>query len=333
MARKISFDAPPPEPPAAEPAPLRARPLVGLERTLKQSGALRAISGSFSDLSEQARRAADIERTLTEGQTVVEIDPALVDASFVQDRMEATAEENAAFLDIIRRHGQLVPILVRPKQDAAGRFEVAFGHRRLRAARDLGVSVRAVVRDLSDDELVVAQGQENSGRTDLTFIERARFAARLEARGFSRETIMAALAVDKTNLSRLIAIATRIPGEIVEAIGPAPGIGRPRWQDLSDLLREAPQRARAARIVAEPDFARRTSDACFETLLARLRKAPARRRREFFEAADGTRAARLSADGDRLTVTFDDRATPQLGAFVRSRLQALYDAWKAGEPP
>ena len=142
----------------------------------------------------------------------------MIDASFVRDRMEASDQENAAFRELIRERGQLVPILVRPKPGEPERYEVAFGHRRLRAAHDLGVKVRAVVRDLSDDELVVAQGQENSGRTDLTFIERARFAARLEERHFSRETIMAALAIDKSNLSRLISIATRLPAEIVEGI-------------------------------------------------------------------------------------------------------------------
>ena len=82
----------------------------------------------------------------------------------------------------------------------------------------------------------VAQGQENSGRTDLTFIERAGFAARLEDRKFSREIIMSALNVDKAALSRLIAIATRIPGAVIDAIGPAPAFGRVRWQELTELL-------------------------------------------------------------------------------------------------
>ena len=142
---------------------------------------------------------------------IVELDPALIDNSFVADRMELTEEQNAAFRDLIREHGQNVPILVRPKPDEPDRYEVAFGHRRLRAARELGIKVRAVVRSLTDEQLVIAQGQENSGRTDLTFIERARFAARLEDRNFSRDIIMASLNIDKGALSRLIAIATRIP--------------------------------------------------------------------------------------------------------------------------
>ena len=48
--------------------------------------------------------------------------------------------------------------------------------------------VRAVVRTLSDAELVIAQGKENNERRDLSFIERALFAAHLEHRKFERPT-------------------------------------------------------------------------------------------------------------------------------------------------
>ena len=41
---------------------------------------------------------------------------------------------------------------------------MAFGHRRLKAVVALGRKVRAVVRAMSDVELVIAQGIENSQR-------------------------------------------------------------------------------------------------------------------------------------------------------------------------
>jgi ParB family chromosome partitioning protein len=156
MARKISFDAPVEEikPVREESAPHRSRPLLGLERAIKQSSAVGAISQSLGGISERVKRAEDIERNLIEGQVIVELDPALVDNSFVQDRMDATVAQNAAFREIIRQHGQNVPILVRQKSSDPERYEVAFGHRRLRAARELGIKVRAVVRSLTDEELV-----------------------------------------------------------------------------------------------------------------------------------------------------------------------------------
>lgn len=338
MARKISFDPPPeeaaaPRAEAHQAAPQRARPLLGMERTIKQSGALGAISQSLGDISERAKRAEEIEQKLIEGQVIVDLDPAIIDDSFVPDRMEATEEQNAAFRDIIRQHGQSVPILVRPKPGATERYEVAFGHRRLRAARDLGIKVRAVVRPLTDEQLVIAQGQENSGRTDLTFIERARFAARLEERKFSREIIMASLNVDKAALSRLISIATRVPAAVIDAIGPAPAFGRVRWQELTDLLEQENNRVRAIEMAKDAALAAIDTDKRFETLIAGLRKKATRARAETWSAKDGTHAAKIARVGKKLTLTFDDRVAPQFGDFVKGKLQALYEDFKAGDPP
>lgn len=334
MARKINLDlpetgAPAPQDATPSPAPNRIRPLLGIDRPIKPSSALGAISQSLGGISEKVKRADEIEQKLIQGQTIVELDPAAIDNSFVTDRMEATEEQNIEFRELIRRHGQTTPILVRPKANQPDRFEAAFGHRRLRAARELGIKVRAVVRDLTDEELVIAQGQENSGRTDLTFIERARFAARLEDRKFSRETIMAALNVDKAALSRLISIATRVPTAVIEAIGPAPSIGRVRWHELTELIDQDEKRQRALALVKQSDFRELGSDDRFETLATTLRAQVSRARAETWAAKDGTPAAKVMRSSRRITLTFDDRVTPQFGDFVKERLQSLYDEYKS----
>ncbi len=337
MARKINFDAPIADEraPQSEPSQValnRVRPLLGLERPIKQSSALGAISQSLGDISEKVKRADEIEQKLIEGQVIVELDPAVIDNSFVADRMEATEEQNAAFRDLIREHGQNVPILVRPKPSEPERYEVAFGHRRLRAARELGIKIRTVVRTLTDEQLVIAQGQENSGRTDLTFVERARFAARLEDRKFSREIIMAALNVDKAALSRLIAIATRIPAAVIDAIGPAPSFGRVRWQELTDLIDQGGNRERSLAVIKDPTFTALDSDKRFEALATTLRTRASRTRAEAWAANDGTHAAKVARAGKKLTLTFDDRVAPRFGDFVRERLQSLYEEYKARDP-
>ena len=45
---------------------------------------------------------------------------------------------------------------------------------------------------------------------------------------------MAALGIDKAAVSKMISVASRIPAAVIEAIGPAPAIGRPRWIELAD---------------------------------------------------------------------------------------------------
>jgi len=74
-------------------------------------------------------------------------------------------------------------------------------------------------------------------RLDLSFIERAYFAASIEDRGFDRSVIMAALSVEKTQLSRLISIGRGVPYQVIGLIGPAPKTGRPRWEALVDARR------------------------------------------------------------------------------------------------
>jgi ParB family chromosome partitioning protein len=242
--------------------------------------------------------------------------------------MEATEEQNRTFREMIREHGQTVPILVRPKAKEAGRFEVAFGHRRLRAARELGIKVRAVVRNLTDEQLVVAQGQENSGRTDLSFIERARFAARLENHKFTRETIMAALNIDKAALSRLILMATRIPQDIINAIGPAPSFGRVRWQELADLLDGELGQTKARDLISKPEFAVLDSDKRFEFLHGSLTASTKRARSEPYNATDGTRLVRIARTENKITLSFDTRIVAGFGDFVAEKLQFLYEEYK-----
>ena len=128
-----------------------------------------------------------------------------------------------------------------------------------------------MVRDLTDEQLVIAQGQENNVRRDLSFIEKAMFGVALEDRGFDREkTIVPALSVDKTELSRLITIGRSIPAYIVNGIGPAPG----RWvaadgTELASYLETDQAIEIARRVVGRADFeAIQDSDARFAALMA-----------------------------------------------------------------
>ncbi len=95
---------------------------------------------------------------------------------------------------------------------------------------------------------------------------------------------MEALNVDKAALSRLIAIAKRVPHAVIDAIGPAPSFGRVRWQELSDLLEQKTNRDRAVALVSEPGFETHESDKRFEILAAALRIKADRLRAETWTA-------------------------------------------------
>lgn len=206
--------------------------------------------------------------SLMSGERIVEIDPALVDPSPIGDRLEDDEAAFLAFVEDVKAHGQQVPALVRSHPEASGRYQVAYGHRRLRAAKTLGVPLRAVVRPLTDSELVISQGQENAQRRDLSYIERARFAAALRDAGHDRATLCSALAVQTAEITRLLALADAIPNALVLAIGPAPKAGRGRWTEIGEAITqggdEAVEQAIAAINPSQP------SDDRFAQALAAL---------------------------------------------------------------
>ncbi|MBO9112519.1 MULTISPECIES: plasmid partitioning protein RepB C-terminal domain-containing protein [Rhizobium/Agrobacterium group] len=103
-------------------------------------------------------------------------------------------------------------------------------------ARDLSRKARAVVRQLDEQAYVISQGQENSGRANLSFIGRALFADRFEKLAYAREVIQAAFSVDYQTLSKMLAVLSAFGERLIESIGPAKGVGRARWLQLRKLI-------------------------------------------------------------------------------------------------
>ncbi len=139
-----------PETKSAEPAP--AEPAVAPPRAPEPqraaSGAVRAMGLSLGSLAREAEEARNLRQAFEEGERIVELDCALVESSFVEDRF-ARGETDGEFMglvDSIRDSGQQVPILVRPHPDRPGHFQTAYGHRRLAAVRSLNRKVKAIVR-------------------------------------------------------------------------------------------------------------------------------------------------------------------------------------------
>lgn len=225
------------------------------------AGAVRTMKETFSNIE---RENETLRAQFADGEHVIEIDPSLIDPSPFADRFEH--DDDASFESLkqsIAERGQEIPVLVRTHASAPGRYQTAFGHRRIRAARQLSRLVKAIVRTLSDDELIIAQGVENSAREDLSFIERAVFALMLENAGRSRAVIQQSLAIDRAEASKLISVAKSVPDDLVRAIGKAPKIGRRRWQEFAEALNDEAALTRAHATAALPIFASLDSDTRF----------------------------------------------------------------------
>ncbi|MGV1963801.1 plasmid partitioning protein RepB [Rhizobium rhizogenes] len=306
----------------------RSMPLLGVARKDRDPATkLTAnIGNALREQNDRLNRAEEIERRLAEGQAVIELDASTIEPSFVQDRMQGEID---GLLASIREQGQQVPILVRPHPNQPARYQVAFGHRRLRAVSELGLPVKAVVRELTDEQLVVAQGQENNEREDLTFIEKARFAHRLNKQ-FSREIVIAAMSIDKSNLSKMVLLVDALPSDLIDAIGAAPGVGRPSWQQLAELVEKISSPADLAKYAMSEELQALPSTERFKAVIANLKPGRvARGLPEVLSTPDGTRIAQVTLSKAKLEITIDRKATPDFATFVIEQVPALYQAYRA----
>lgn len=302
------------------------KPVDGGRSSYAMRGASKSMKVSIDSLAENSKR-------LLEGETIVEISPDLVDASFVSDRLSGDDEAFEELKASISANGQDSPILVRPHPEAVNRYMVVFGHRRLRAARALGRPVRAVVKDMDDIAHVLAQGQENTARADLSFIEKALFAKNLHDLGQTKDVIQQALTIDGTLLSRMLAVATTVPEHVIAAVGPAKQIGRDRWEDFKKLMAIKANVKIADEIMDKTGFHQLDSDTKFEVLHSKIAdagSAPKRRAakaapsKRTWTAGEGRIKGVIGRTGRAYNISLTAKDSAEFGEFLSENLDQFY---------
>lgn len=187
--------------------------------------------------------APDLQENRRLRSGIAEIEADLIETDGrLDDRMQLDVE---GLKDSIAQNGQRVPILVRPLPD--GRYRLIYGRRRLEASRQLRRSVRAIVAELDEQQSLKDQLLENIERRDLSFIERAMVAAALLEGDHLPEvertakSVAEVLNLTEAGISQLLGVVRTIGHDLIQAIGAAPAIGRPRWEELKKALQERPE--------------------------------------------------------------------------------------------
>ncbi len=264
--------------------------------------------------------------------------------SFVRDRFEFA--EDPDFLSLkesIKDDGQQLPILVRPHPNEVDFYQIAFGHRRHKACQELGFPVRAVVREMTDQELVIAQGKENNEREDLTFIEVALFAAHL-GKGFTREVVMSAIGKNtKHYVSMLRSITDALPEDLIIKIGKAKGIGRPRWESLASHfvggeLASAGSTSNSLKdefdaLLQSKAFENADSSKRFDQVLSLLERSsksskpkPSKR---ILKSKDGKMLGELVSNDQALRLTVKRKIAPEFAEYLSNHLDKLIAEFEA----
>jgi ParB family chromosome partitioning protein len=297
--------------------PASQSPSEGLKpesRAKYNKGAIGAVSRSISEL--KSRSISEIAADL------------INDTGGLKDRLGEDDADHKALIASIRDYGQQVPVLLRHDPNNEGRYQIVYGRRRVAALRALGQPVKALLRDLNDQDLILAQGQENAARRDLTFIEKANFARQMRDAHYDRKLICAALHIDKTVISRMLSVADTLGADVIVAIGAAPSVGRDRWLRLVALV-ESGTKPKTL-LTALKGLGDLSSDARFDALMA-LIKTPTAKPKATPPApliANGKSLGRIAQSEKAVTLTLEEKG---FGDWIVQNIDEFHRAWTSSK--
>lgn len=185
-------------------------------------GEMLAFRGQMLAAEGEVARLRDALQQFDGSLPTKKLDPRQVIPSRWSNRHEAsfsTADFIRFKADVEHAGGNVQPILVRPVEGDASRYEIVFGHRRHRACLELGLPVLAAIATapMSDLELFAAMDRENRERADLSAWEQgAMYRKAIEEQMFpSQRRLAEALGVSHTWVRKAIAVAD-LPEPVVQ---------------------------------------------------------------------------------------------------------------------
>jgi ParB family transcriptional regulator, chromosome partitioning protein len=124
-----------------------------------------------------------------------------------QPRKNFKPAELKELQESLQSSGLLQPITVRPTPGGSG-FELIAGERRLRAATNIGwQKIPAVVKDLTDQEILTLALIENLQRADLNPIEEAEgYNQLIEQFGHTQQTVATMVGKDRSTVANVLRI-------------------------------------------------------------------------------------------------------------------------------
>ncbi len=195
-----------------------------------------------------SRRPKTEQAVVTLGATLLALSAILPSA--LNPRTLFDEDAIAQLAESIQEEGLLAPLVVRPKKDTDGTYEIVAGERRYRACKLLGFDeVRVIVRaDLDDDlKALTAAIVENVQREDLEVFDLARAYKKLRELGHPLKEV-ARLAKrsnpDISNTIRLLELPESVQQQIQrKELSPSHGkalLGLAEWPDeLERLAKQA----------------------------------------------------------------------------------------------
>ena len=269
--------------------------------------------------------------------SIRDIEPDQIDMDGLRDRLVLEDSSIDELAESIRKHGQQVPIMVRPSAQP-DRYRIIYGRRRLAAIRKIGGTVKAIVRTLDDDASLIAQGQENNLRLDPSFIEKSLFIKEMQESGYKPGVIQDALGLTRQGVSNHRVVIEQLPDGLVQLIGPAHGIGRRQWSDLAALSVKLDLVNIAKEAIAALPHDTPSSEkfqAVFSACSSKargIRKTTNRALTSVIKDENGSSLGTVTVDEKAIAIKVAKKDNPEFGRWLEERVEAtllqLFEQWR-----
>jgi len=175
-----------------------------------------------------------------------------------QPRKHFAAAELHELEESLKATGLLQPITVRPAAGRKNHFELIAGERRLRAATNIGwKQIAAVVKDLTDQEILTLALVENLQRADLNPVEEAEgYDQLIKDFGYTQQTVATMVGKDRSTIANVLrvlqlpeAVRQLLRENLIDAGHARPLLGLADTDSMVSLANEIVSKGMSARDV------------------------------------------------------------------------------------
>jgi ParB family chromosome partitioning protein len=185
------------------------------EKNSKQRGLGRGLSALMADVAEDSDTSDEVAKP---ADRTVPIE--LISPNPDQPRRSFDPEKLDDLAASIKEKGIIQPLIVRPKPNNDGAFEIVAGERRWRAAQKAKLhEIPVLVRDFDDTEVLEVAIIENIQRADLNPVEEATgYQQLMDKFGHTQEKLAGALGKSRSHIANSMRLLG-LPNEVQTYLG------------------------------------------------------------------------------------------------------------------
>jgi len=230
---------------------------------------LGGVETNWDDHETSPRGSGRPERPGLTDETVLKVDPAIIDPNPDQPRKTFLQSDLSDLANSIRVDGVLQPLTVMESSHAKGRYTLIAGERRLRASRLAGLSkVPVIVRNVSREERLRLALIENIQRADLNIVEEARaYDSLIREHSLTQEQCAEAVGKDRATVANALRLLSLPEVVLLDLEGGRLSMGHGRALASLD---KTPQILQARNLILKKELNVRKA----EQLCRSLKKAP-----------------------------------------------------------